>query len=88
MSKPLATKWTAHISDPQKKEEFAAAVRASAGVLGRLQTMIQQGGTNEDRKIVTDAAFDSPNFHEKLTFNLGKRAGEDRILELLSFLDP
>ena len=87
MSKPLATAWSSHLS-ADKQQEFQDLVRNSTGVLTRLQEIVLQGGTSEDRRLITDASFDEPNFNEKMIFNLGKRAGENRILKLLSFLDP
>lgn len=89
MSKGLSTMWTQHIkAGTKEREEFTTLVRNSTQVLGRLQKMIKEGAAGEDRALISNAAFDNPNWSNKVAFNMGKRAGEQRILQLLSFLDP
>lgn len=88
MSKGLSTRWTQHLRTAEERKDFGDLVRNSTQALGRLQTMIKEGAEGEDRSLITNAALENPNWSNKVAFNMGKRAGEQRILELLSFLDP
>jgi len=83
----LATMWTDHISDPEKKTEFVKLVRNSTLSLGRLREInhkLQAGLLNSERNVKT---YDNRNWTYLQAHTNGMLQAYGNIDRLLSFMD-
>ena len=83
--KQLATVWTSHIKDSEKKKGFEETVRNSTVALGRLKEILI-----EEDKALSNASLKSPNGDPSWAFTQAHISGErnriKKLLDLLSFM--
>lgn len=83
----LATVWTKHLKDPQKKRDFEQAVRHSTLALGRFKQILQDELDSLENVSTSLDEFDSPSWAFKQAYRNGEKARIKKTLELLSFLE-
>lgn len=83
----IATKWTEHIKDPEKKKEFEKLLRHSNLSLGRLKEIAEDLLASLNRIEVKSEVYDNPNWAYKQADTNGMRRAYANIIQLLSFLD-
>ena len=83
----MKTLWTQHISDPEKKEEFAKLLRNSTVSLGRLRDIVRELQTSILTTERSNKVYESPNWTYLQAHTNGMLQAYDNIDRLLSFLD-
>lgn len=81
----LSTVWTKHIQDPEKKEAFTKAIKASNLGFGRLLELLHEDLKEIERSEQTIADFADPNWAYKQAFRNGEKARLNKIIKLLTF---
>jgi hypothetical protein len=83
--KQLATVWTAHVKEADKKKSFEDAVRNSTVALGRLKEILL-----EEDKALSNSSLKSPTGDPSWAFTQAHISGErnriKKILDLISFI--
>lgn len=80
-------RWTAHLKDPNDKEDFEKSVRSARPILEHLARMVEDQ-TNQIASTELDAkSFDSPNWAYKQAYKNGYRCSLKFLNNLLKDLD-
>jgi hypothetical protein len=86
MAKTLPVVWTKHIKDPDKKQNFESAVRASTTALGRLIEIIDDEERALESSSLTIKDFDDPSWAYKQAYRNGEKARLKKLRELIDFI--
>jgi len=85
--KNLATMWTEHISDADKKAEFVKLMRNSTLSLGRLRDIIRKLQTELLRSERSVKTYDNRNWTYLQAHTNGMLQAYGNVDRLLSFMD-
>jgi len=85
--KRIATKWTEHLADPEKRKDFEKLLRNSTITLSRLREIVR-GLIQEQLRVERRSdVYDSPNWSHKQADTNGMLRAYNNIDLLLSFMD-
>lgn len=79
-------RWTAHLQDPERREEFRKLLNNSTTVFSRLLQILEEEERNIERKENSPDDFSDPSWSHKQAFRNGDRSRLQRIKDLLSFV--
>ena len=78
--------WTKHLKDSKQKDEFKALLLGNKEILRRLDAILGEMITAEDRKILGPEDFSKPNWSELQAYRNGRYQAMQEIKSLLEGL--
>jgi len=83
----IATKWTKHLKDTQKKKDFEQALRHDTLVLGRLLELLREDLQSLENKETSSEAYECPSWAYKQADLNGAKRELKKIISLIDFIE-
>ena len=76
--------WTRHLKgEPKKQSDFENTIRSAWPALSRLVDILEEDDKAIERWVISQKAFDTPNWIHKIAFVNGDHYRKEKIIELI-----